>query len=37
MPRDKGEYRLELDLVWEGFLWFQGIGNPTVFVDLVVE
>lgn len=36
-PPDTGEYRLELDLVWEGFLWFQGIGNPTVLVDLIVS
>jgi hypothetical protein len=35
VPRDKGEYRLELDLVWEGVIWFQGIGNPTVSVELV--
>ena len=36
VPSDNGKYRLELDLVWEGFMWFQGIGNPTVLVDLVV-
>jgi len=37
VPPDQGEYRLELDLVWEGVLWFHGIGNPTVQVDLVVQ
>ena len=37
VPSDQGEYRLELDLVWEGVLWFHGIGNPTVQVDLVVQ
>ncbi len=35
-PSDSGTYRLELDLVWEGFMWFQSIGNPTVLLDLVV-
>jgi hypothetical protein len=37
VPREKGAYRLELDLVWEGVIWFQGIGNPTVSVDLVAS
>jgi hypothetical protein len=35
-PSEVGEYRLELDLVWEGVMWFRDIGNPTVFVELVV-
>lgn len=36
-PKDKGEYRLELDLVWEGVMWFRDIGNPTAFVNLIVQ
>lgn len=36
-PREPGEYRLELDLVWEGVMWFRDIGNPTALVDLVVS
>lgn len=35
-PHEVGDYRIELDLVWEGVLWFRDIGNPTIFVDLVV-
>ncbi|HEX5228700.1 MAG TPA: class I SAM-dependent methyltransferase [Bryobacteraceae bacterium] len=35
-PREPGQYRLELDLVWEGVMWFRDIGNPTALVDLVV-
>jgi len=36
-PEDKGEYRLELDLIWEGIMWFRDIGNPTAFVNLTVQ
>jgi hypothetical protein len=36
VPPDHGKYRLELDLVWEGFMWFKGMGDPTVFVELIV-
>jgi predicted O-methyltransferase YrrM len=36
-PPVPGEYQLEIDLVWEGVMWFKDIGNPTVVVDLVVE
>jgi hypothetical protein len=35
-PNVPGEYKLELDLVWEHVMWFRDAGNPTVFVDLVV-
>ena len=35
VPAESGQYRLELDLVWEGFLWFRGIGDPAVSVDLI--
>jgi len=36
-PEDKGEYRLEVDLIWEGLMWFRDIGNPTAFVNLTVQ
>ncbi len=35
-PRIPGKYRLELDLVWEGVMWFKDVGNPTTMVELVV-
>lgn len=35
-PNEPGQYKLELDLVWEGVMWFRDTGNPTLFVDLVV-
>ena len=28
-PRQPGSYRLELDLVWEGVMWFKNIGKPN--------
>jgi hypothetical protein len=34
-PEEPGRYRLEIDLVWEGLMWFKDIGNPTAVVDLV--
>ena len=36
-PSDQGKYRLELDLVWEGVMWFKGIGNPTALIPFSVE
>lgn len=36
-PKATGKYRLEIDLVWEGVMWFKDVGNPTAIVDLVVE
>lgn len=36
-PSAAGAYRLELDVVWEGFMWFQDQGCPTSAVDLVVS
>jgi hypothetical protein len=36
-PKAPGKYRLEIDLVWEGVMWFKDVGNPTAMVDLVVE
>lgn len=36
-PSEPGPYRLEIDLVWEGVMWFKDVGNPTAFVDLSVS
>jgi hypothetical protein len=33
-PVQPGAYRLELDLVWEGVMWFKDLGNPTCLVGL---
>jgi len=35
-PTIPGRYRLELDLVWEGVMWFKDVANPTCLVDLEV-
>jgi Methyltransferase domain len=35
-PDTKGSFRLELDVVWEGNLWFKDRGTPTSFFDLTV-
>jgi hypothetical protein len=37
VPGASGEYQVELDLVWEGMLWFKENGNPTAKIDLVVS
>lgn len=36
-PAEPGRYRLEIDLVWEGLMWFKDIGNPTAVVELAAE
>lgn len=36
-PVQPGSYRLEIDLVWEGVMWFKDAGNPSCLVDLQVE
>jgi hypothetical protein len=36
-PNAPGEYVVELDLVWEGMLWFKENGNPTARIDLLVN
>jgi hypothetical protein len=36
-PSDHGKYRLELDLVWEGVMWFKDIGNPAALIPFSVE
>lgn len=35
-PQIRGSYQLELDLVWEGIMWFKDVGNPTCSVSLEV-
>lgn len=35
-PDEPGVYRLELDVVWEGNLWFKERGSPTSVVPLTV-
>src|SRR5262249_51754831 len=37
MPLEPGPYRIEIDLVWEGVMWFKDVGNPTSKVDLSVS
>ena len=37
VPHLHGEYVVELDLVWEGMLWFKENGNPTAKIDLLVR
>jgi predicted O-methyltransferase YrrM len=36
-PSQRGSYLLEIDLVWEGMLWFKEKGNPTSLVELKVS
>ncbi len=36
-PQAKGSYQLEIDLVWEGVMWFKSVGNPTATVALEVK
>jgi len=36
VPNMPGHYVVELDLVWEGMLWFKENGNPTATIDLTV-
>jgi hypothetical protein len=35
-PETPGEYILELDLVWEGVMWFKEVANPVARVRLAV-
>jgi hypothetical protein len=32
-----GRYQIEIDLVWEGVMWFKDIGNPTALIPFSVE
>lgn len=36
VPNVPGYYVVELDLVWEGILWFKDNGNPTAKINLQV-
>jgi hypothetical protein len=35
-PTVPGRYRIEIDLVQEGLMWFADVGNPTCLVDFDV-
>jgi SAM-dependent methyltransferase len=35
-PALKGKFKIEIDLVWEGVMWFKDVGNPTRMVDVIV-
>ena len=37
IPSAPGSYELEIDLVWEGVLWFKDRGSPTTSVRLEVD
>ena len=36
-PPQPGEYQLEIDLVWEGVMWFKDVRNPTLRLPLSVS
>ena len=36
-PQDKGSYELVIDLVWEGVMWFENVGNPPGRIRLEVQ
>ena len=36
-PNVSGSFIVELDIVWEGMLWFKESGNPTCKISLIVE
>ena len=36
-PLEPGSYKVQIDLVWEGVMWFADAGNPTATVDLTVS
>jgi predicted O-methyltransferase YrrM len=36
LPSEPGRYKLEIDLVWEGIMWFKDIANHPCLVDLEV-
>jgi hypothetical protein len=36
-PAAKGQYQLEVDLVWEGVMWFKDVGNPPGLIHLEVN
>lgn len=36
-PAAPGRYKIEIDLVWEGVMWFKDVANPTRVVELDVR
>lgn len=36
-PSQNGDYKIEIDLVWEHVMWLKDVGNPTELVDLSVR
>jgi hypothetical protein len=36
-PLQHGEFKLEIDLVWEQVMWFKDVGNPTKVVTLTIR
>jgi Methyltransferase domain len=36
-PLEKGQYKVEVDLVWEGMCWFKDRGNSTPVLPLIVS
>jgi ubiquinone/menaquinone biosynthesis C-methylase UbiE len=37
LPDASGRYRLQLDLVDEGIVWFEAHGSPTIELELIVD
>jgi hypothetical protein len=35
-PSEPGQYQLEIDLIWEGVMWFKDVGNSTAIVPISV-
>jgi hypothetical protein len=35
-PAERGCYQIEIDLVWEGLMWFKDVANPTASITLFV-
>jgi hypothetical protein len=35
-PAERGRYQIEIDLVWEGVMWFKDVANPTTTITLSV-
>lgn len=35
-PVERGNYQLEIDLVWEQVMWLKDVGNPTSILELEV-
>jgi hypothetical protein len=37
VPEEPGTYQVEIDIVWEGVMWFKDKGSPTAKVTLVAS